>query len=97
MPKKKGFYASEPAVPASKIAGVNPIQGPVVGSMESPTVDQHPGAIHGLGTPTRPFGHPSVHGAHGYGHVGKERHGHLRTSGHAGAHQLGIVKKKPKL
>jgi len=32
--------------------------------------------------------------SHGYGHTGSQRDGHLRHSGHAGAHQLGKRKGK---
>jgi len=89
---KKAPYSSGPAVPASKIAGSNPFGTVALGANAPPTVPHKPGIIHGEGPETRPFGHPSVKGAHGFGHVAKHKHGHLRMSGHVGAHRIGGVK-----
>lgn len=86
MPKK--FYSQTPVVPAGKIAGTNPIHGPALGSATPSIVPAHEGVIHGLSE--HHFGHPSVKGAHGYGHVAKLRQGHHRLSGHTGAHMLGM-------
>ncbi len=89
MPKKAEFYSKTPVVPAKKLAGTNPMPGPQVGVLGPPTVPERPGAIHGLGTPTKHFGHPNVKGSHGWGHVASERKGHLRISGSPKAHQIG--------
>lgn len=96
MAKKGGFYATELPVPAKQKADKNPYPGPQVGALSSPTVDENPGAVHGLGTPTAHFGHPGIkgEGSRGYGHVAKLKHGALRLSGHPGAHMIG-AKFKP--
>lgn len=88
MPKKSGFYSQVPAVPVKKIAGLNPVgPSPVIGSGTPGIVDTHPAVLHGIEQHT--FRHPSVKGAHGWGHVAKEKHGHHRLSGHVGAHMIG--------
>lgn len=89
MPKKKGFYATEPAVPDKKIAGENPIGTVELGMLKSPTVPEHEGVIHGLGPQTKQFHYPHVRGAHGYGHPPKARVGHLRYSSNPKAHRIG--------
>lgn len=90
----KKFYAQTPAVPASEIAGTNPIPGPGVGNYAAPSVPSQPGAVHGLGTLAKPFEHGHVKGAHGYGHPPHAKKGHYRLSGNANAHQLGKSKFK---
>jgi len=87
MPKK--FYSQTPVVPAKAIAGTNPIPGPELGSEASPLVPHKPGHLLGLGGLSHPIPHKTVKGAHGYGHLGAAKSGHLRLSGHTGAHQLG--------
>jgi len=87
MPKK--FYAQTPAVPASQIAGTNPIQGPSIGGLTSPTVPEKPGMSHGVVAPSKVFGHKGVPGAHGYGHPPHAKKGHYRLSGVPNAHRVG--------
>jgi hypothetical protein len=87
MPKK--FYSQTLAVPASEIAGKNPIEGPALGGYASPTVPEEPATVHGLGTLSKPFKHGQVPGAHGYGHPPHAKKGHYRLSGAPNAHQLG--------
>lgn len=90
--KRSSPYSSTPVVPAKKIAGKNPVPGPALGGATPTIVPTKIAFIHGFGPEARPFRHPSVHGAHGWGHVAKERHGHLRVSGNPRAHQLGRKK-----
>lgn len=92
MASKKPFYASTPAVPPKKLA-VTPSMGKVEtpGVFKPPTVPLHPGRTHGLGPQLRQP-HP---GSHGYGHVGKQRQGHYRTSGNPAAHWIGKKILKP--
>lgn len=94
MAGKKPFYASEPAVPPKKLAAGTPM-GKVTtpGGFKPPTVPLHPGRTHALGPQLRQP-HP---GAHGYGHVGKQRQGHYRLSGVPGAHRVGKGLKTPKV
>lgn len=93
MPKKGSGYAQQPLVPAKKIAGTNPKGSVAVGSKTPPTVPKPTsGFPHGFGPQVTQFGHPSVTGRHGFGHIAKEHHGHLRLSGHVGAHRIGGVK-----
>lgn len=87
MPKK--FYSQTPAVPASEIAGKNPIPGPGVGNYSSPTVPETPGVMHGVGTLSKPFRPGHVKGSHGYGHPPHAMKGHYRLSGKADAHRIG--------
>lgn len=53
--------------------------------------EHHKGSTMGSGSPFV-FRAPPATGAHGYGHSGGQRKGHLRTSGHSGAHQIGCKK-----
>jgi hypothetical protein len=92
MPKK--FYSQTPVVSAKQVAGTNPIPGPGVGLLTSPTVPEKPGVIHGLGTPTKEFKHGQVKGSHGFGHPPHATKGHYRLSGVPNAHQLGKSKFK---
>ena len=95
MPKK-GFYPQTLPVPAKKIAGKNPVGTPETpGNLTPPTVPKKEGVLHGLVPVTKEFGHPSVKGAHGWGHVAKL--GHHRLSGHPDAHQLGQPFKSKKV
>lgn len=87
MPKK--FYSQTPVVSEKQIAGKNPIAGPGVGNLTSPTVPEKPATVHGLGTPAKNFPHGQVPGAHGYGHPPHARKGHYRLSGNPKAHKLG--------
>jgi len=96
MPKKAKFYSQTPAVPAKRLAGTNPMPGPTLGSAVLPTTPTHQGRIHGLGTPEHPFGHRQVKGVHGYGHLPRQRQGHLRLSGLPTGHQIGVPKGKSK-
>jgi hypothetical protein len=93
---KKGFYSSEPAVPAKKIAGVNPVgKVETPGGFKPPTVPLHPGRTHALGPVLR---QPHTHAgpkSHGFGHKGKQMAGPLRLSGVMGAHRIGIGPPKP--
>jgi hypothetical protein len=91
---KKPFYASEPAVPAKKLAGTNPVgKVETPGGFKPPTVPLHPGRTHALGPVLRqPHTHP---GPHGYGHKGKQLAGPLRLSGVMGAHRVGLGPPKP--
>lgn len=93
MPKSP--YSQTPVVPASEIAGKNPIPGPGVGGYASPTVPQKTGTIHGLGTLEKPFGAGHVKGSHGFGHPPHARKGHFRLSGVPSAHQVGKRLKTP--
>ena len=89
MASKKGFYPKTLQVPAKKIAGTNPVGSQaVVGGLTPPMVPSKPGVAHGLGPITKPMRQPKLHGEGGV-HVAKLKQGHLRTSGHPGAHQLG--------
>lgn len=91
---KKPFYASEPAVPAKKLAGTNP-----VGKVESPggfkpiSVPLHPGRTHALG-PLLRQPHPK---SHGFGHKAHQIQGALRLSGVPKAHKVGVPKTGKKL
>lgn len=96
MPKRKGIYATQPLAKGKRIAATNPVGSVATGSMTPVIVPQHAGQIHGLGPVERPFGHPSVKGAHGFGHVAHMKHGHLRLSGMESAHRLGASPIKSK-
>lgn len=87
--KQKGFYPTGIVAPAKRVAGTNPVGTPTLGNAKPTIVPEHPETIHGLGPVTKPFPHPSVRGAHGWGHVAKLREGHLRNSGAIGAHRIG--------
>jgi len=90
MAKGKGLYATEPVAPGKKVANKNPVGSPEpVGNFRSPTVPEHAGQLHGLGPISKPFRQHQVKGAHGYGHVGGQKQGHLRLSGYTDAHRLG--------
>lgn len=89
MPKKSGIYSKLPVAPSKRIAETNPVGKPPLGNATPPIVPQRPATLHGLGIPSRPFGHPNVKGAHGFGHVARHRSGHLRNSGVPTAHQVG--------
>lgn len=79
MPKKSP-YSSAPIVPAGKIAGTNPIGNVPVGAKASNIVPKRAdGMSRGLG----------MNPPHVFRHHIKRKHGHLRLSGHAGAHQIG--------
>jgi hypothetical protein len=84
MPKEV-FYSTVPAVPAKKIAGLNPLntRRNAVGE-EGITIDQRPGITRGLA----PI-HKVHKASHGFGHSLKHKKGHLRLSGHVGAHMVG--------
>ena len=101
MAERKGIYATQPVVKGKRITTANPVGKVALGSATPTIVPQHAGQIHGLGPVERPFGHPSVKGAHGWGHVAHMKHGHLRLSGFTGAHRLGAsgpkAKKAPKV
>lgn len=75
---KQGLYATQPAVPAKKIAGTNPIPTLVIVGSETPRLI--------------PWKQPRIAGyagPHGYGHLLKHRSGHLRLSGNKKAHRIG--------
>jgi len=85
---KKSFYPTTLSVSGKNVAGSNPVGTPATpGVLTPPNVPKKPGVLHGLGPVTKEFGHPSVKGAHGWGHVAKL--GHMRLSGHKGAHRVG--------
>jgi hypothetical protein len=88
MAKDKGLYATEIPAKAKRTAYKNPV-GTVQMGFTPPTVPEHPGQLHGVGPTSHAFGHPSVRGAHGFGHVAHMKHGHLRLSGLESAHRLG--------
>jgi hypothetical protein len=90
MAKRSGIYATEPVAKAKRIANTNPVGTVATGSSQPVTVPRHPGQLHGVGPIGEPFGHPSVKGSHGFGHVAHLRHGHLRLSGDTNAHRLGV-------
>lgn len=50
--------------------------------------EHHKGSTMAHGSPFV-FRAPPATGAHGYGHEGSQRQGHLRMSGHSGAHRIG--------
>ena len=77
MKPKKG-YANQPVVPATKIAGTNPLGTPSVGFHQLKMVPKKQGVSGGF-----------VPGSHGFGHHPKHRQGHARLSGVAAAHRLG--------
>ena len=95
MAKQKGIYATEPHAKPKKIANRNPV-GDVQVGVTPVTVPEKAGMAHGIGPVTQPFGHPSVRGAHGFGHVAHMKHGHLRLSGLESAHRLGAKVKNAK-
>lgn len=61
----------------------------------------HDSGVHGaehhkdnsFGGETHKFPMPKAEGAHGYGHAANHRSGHLRMSGHSGAHRIGSKKR----
>lgn len=80
----KRLYSQTPVVSAKQIAGTNPIPGPTLGKGESsltPTKEPH---LLGLGQATH-VPHHNVKGSK----LGTPHGGHLKLSGHPGAHQLG--------
>ncbi len=96
MAERKGIYATQPVVKGKRITTKNPVGTVQTGSLTPVPVPQHAGQIHGLGPVERPFGHPSVKGAHGWGHVAHLKQGHLRLSGMTSAHRLGASPKGKK-
>ncbi len=72
-----GLYSFTLHVPAKKIAGVNPIAGPVIGNDVTRLVPKRQPRLTGLAGP------------HGYGHAAHQRMGKLRLSGSKKAHRLG--------
>jgi hypothetical protein len=91
---KKPFYASEPAVPAKKVAGENPVGKVQTPGVFKPTsVPLHPGRTHALG-PVLRQPHPK---AHGFGHKAHQIEGALRLSGVPHAHKVGVPKTGKKL
>lgn len=79
-PPTKPPYAQVPTAPKKKIADRNPIGAPAFGADVPPAVPPHaPSKVRSLGP---------AH-ARGYGHSPKHSIGHLRFSGHSGAHQVG--------
>jgi hypothetical protein len=95
MSKSKGLYATEIPAKVKRTAYSNPV-GKVEMGFTPPTVPERAGQLHGLGPTSHAFGHPSVRGAHGFGHVAKLKHGHLRLSGLESAHRLGASVPKGK-
>lgn len=94
MASKKPFYASEPAVPAKKVAGENPVGKVQTPGVFKPTsVPLHPGRTHALG-PVLRQPHPK---AHGFGHKAHQIEGALRLSGVPHAHKVGVPKTGKKL
>jgi hypothetical protein len=83
-----GFYDTEPHAPGNKIADKPLTPPPAIGENAPAMVPQHPGRFEGLGGAPHHFAKPPMV-AHGYGHVGRQRHGHVRLSGHSGAHRIG--------
>ena len=93
--KKKAFYSQTPVLTTKKkkpIADTNPVGSVELGSAQPMMAPHHPAR-------TKAFG-PAWKQPHGYGHTLKKRKGHLRISGHPGAHQIGYhapkVTKVPK-
>jgi hypothetical protein len=85
MAKRDKFYSQTPVAPAKKIAETNPFGGPGIGAGKPATVPKTPGTMStGLGSePKHTFRH----------HLRPHRQkGHLRLSGHPGAHMVGNVK-----
>lgn len=93
---KKGLYAIEPVVKAKKVANRNPVGGPNVSNIVSPTVPEKPATLNGLGPVAHTFPAHHVKGSHGFGHLGHQKAGHLRLSGLTNAHQIGGANKPPK-
>lgn len=81
--RKKGnqLYSNMPNAPEKKIFGSNPYPQPVVGSEVNRIVPAKQPRLTGFA------------GTHGYGHTPKQKKGHLRVSGHSGAHLIGGKKK----
>ena len=91
---KKPFYASEPHVPAKKLAGTTPMgKVETSGVFKPPTVPLHPGRVRALG-PVLRQPHPK---SHGYGHKAHQIQGALRLSGVPKAHKIGVPKTEKKL
>ncbi len=72
-----GLYSNTLQVPAKKVAGTNPIVGPVLGSDVTRLVPKRQPRLTGLS------------GGHGYGHAPHQRFGKLRLSGSKRAHRIG--------
>ena len=84
-----GFYDTEPHAPRKKLAtGKLTEQTSSLGNEVPKMVPQSPGRISGLGGPAHSFP-KAPHASHGYGHPAPARIGHLRLSGHTGAHRIG--------
>jgi hypothetical protein len=102
MPKPE-FYSDVPHAPRKKLAvGKLTEQTSSLGNEPPAMVPSKPGGTSGLAGPEHAVSHPpkpkmeppvKVHpfakAAHGYGHPAAARVGHLRLSGHSGAHLLG--------
>jgi len=85
MAKKKALYSQTPAVPAKKIAGTNPVGLVLIGLHGPGMVPEKGGMTRGL-VPKNKFHQPKPHG---FNHSIRQRSGHLRLSGHEGAHRVG--------
>ncbi len=72
-----GLYSNTLHVPAKKIAGTNPMVGPVLGVDVTRLVPHRQPRLTGLSGP------------HGYGHAPHMRQGKLRLSGSKKAHRIG--------
>lgn len=83
-----GYYDSEPHAPADKIADKPAYPTPTVGNRPSHIVPGAPGRFPGMGGQPHSMGKPPMQ-SHGYGHLGSQRHGHMRLSGHSGSHRIG--------
>lgn len=71
-------YSNEPVAPKNKIADKPLVQNASLGNEVSKIVP-HP----------HQFGKPPIGGAHGFGHSGAQRQGHVRLSGAPSAHRIG--------
>lgn len=84
-----GFYDTEPHAPANKIADKPNIQNASLGNETPKMVPHSPGRFDGLGGSPHHFGHPPAGSTHGFGHAQAMKVGHIRLSGHSGAHRIG--------
>jgi hypothetical protein len=93
MPKKS-FYPKTPSVPEKAMVASNPM--PVsYGGNDGRIVDANPGVTNAWGHEPGSFGHPPTVHAHGFRGSIRKGH-HTRTSGHGGAHQIGVKKVRTK-
>lgn len=84
-----GFYDTEPHAPGNRIANKPLMPPPAQGANTPKMVPEATGRFDGIGG-AAPHSFPKAGGgAHGYGHNAIQRAGHVRLSGHTGAHRIG--------